>query len=283
LAGAVRDEAARARVWVLWAGNPLLLGQLVLGAHLDVLAAAAAVAGILLVVRVPLLAGALLGAAVGMKAPYALAGLAALWAVRGLPWRRLVVVVGQGLVGATVVLVPSYWWAGPQVGDQLARAGRMTSLATPWRAVANVVDLVFGTGVGRTVAVPLSFVVAAGLVWLLSRSVGRLPVAVPGHAGDGLRAFLLVAVAWVLSAPYALPWYDAMVWAPLAVVGASWLDGALLLRLLVLSLAYVPGRVVGMSWLVETVTLAGRRFVAPVFGAGIFVFVLWRGRRAGVR
>jgi hypothetical protein len=74
-----------------------------------------------------------------------------------------------------------------------------------------------------------------------------------------------------------------MVWAPLVVVGASWLDGVLLLRLLVLSLAYVPGRVVGMSSLVETVTLAGRRFVAPVFGAGIFVFVLHRGRRAGLR
>jgi hypothetical protein len=280
LFAAVRGRAARDRVLVLWALNPVLLGQLVLGAHVDVVVAALAVAGVLLAVRAPVAAGVLLGAAAGMKAPYVLAGLAALWSVRSLPRPRLVATVGAGALGALVVLVPSYWWAGPQVWDQLGRASRMTSLATPWRAVANLIDLGFGSGAGRAVAVPLSFVVAAGLVWLLRRSVGRMPVSVPGLPGEGLRAFLVLAVAWVLSAPYALPWYDAMVWAPLAVVGASWVDGVLLLRLLVLSLAYVPGRVVGMSGIVEGMTLAGRRYVAPVLGLGILVFVVLRSRIA---
>ncbi|MFN0285170.1 MAG: polyprenol phosphomannose-dependent alpha 1,6 mannosyltransferase MptB, partial [Kineosporiaceae bacterium] len=55
--------AARARVAVVWTLNPLLLGQLVLGAHVDVLAAAAAAGAVAVAARRPLVAGALLGAA----------------------------------------------------------------------------------------------------------------------------------------------------------------------------------------------------------------------------
>src|SRR5690606_14563308 len=78
-------------------------------------------------------AGLLLGAAIGVKAPYGLYGLAALWALRSLP-RRSGVVAAAGLaVGAVAVLVPVHLWAGPHVFDQLRQAGRFTSLATPWR------------------------------------------------------------------------------------------------------------------------------------------------------
>lgn len=279
LAGVARDGAARSRVLLLWSLNPLLLGQLVLGAHLDVLAAAAALAGLLLAARVPLLAGALLGAAAGAKAPYALAGLAAVWGLRGLPVRELAVRVGLGVVGGLTVLLPAYVWGGPHVFDQLGRASRMTSLATPWRAAANLIDLVFGSGAGRAVAVPASLLLAAGLVALLRPGLDRTPVGVPGRTGQALRAYLLLAVAWVFSAPYALPWYDAMVWAPLAAVGASWLDTAVLARLLVLCLAYVPGRVVGMSPAVEQLTLGGRRYVAPLLVLVIIVATVRRARR----
>ncbi|MEJ2579425.1 MAG: polyprenol phosphomannose-dependent alpha 1,6 mannosyltransferase MptB [Kineosporiaceae bacterium] len=279
LAAAARPGPARSRVLLLWTLNPLLLGQLVLGAHLDVLAAAAAVAGVLLAARVPLLSGAMLGAAAGMKAPYALAGLAALWVLRDLPWRDRVLRAGAGAVGGLAVLAPAYLWAGPHVLDQLGRASRMTSMATPWRALANLIDLGFGTGAGRAVAVPVSFVLATGLVFLLRPGVGAVPPGVPGRTGEAVRWYLLLAFAWVASAPYALPWYDAMVWAPLALAGASWLDAAVLARLTVLGLAYVPGRVVGMSPVVEQVTLGGRRYVAPVLVLAVLLAVLRRAVR----
>jgi hypothetical protein len=93
------------------------------------------------------------------------------------------------------------------------------------------------------------------------------------------RAAVVLSAAWVLTAPYALPWYDALVWAPLALAGASWLDGVLLVRLLTLAVAYVPGRVVGLSPGVEAVTLAVRSWFAPLVAVGILVAVVRRTRR----
>ena len=57
--------------------------------------------------------------------------------------------------------------------------------------------------------------------------------------------------------------------------GVSALDAALLARLTLLSLAYVPGRVVDMSRTVERVTLAYREDVAPWLNLAVVIFVLW--------
>jgi hypothetical protein len=94
---------------------------------------------------------------------------------------------------------------------------------------------------------------------------------------DAVRGALVIALAWVATTPYALPWYDAMVWAPLALLGAAaapTLDLALLGRLTVLSLAYVPGRVVGMSEQVERITLGFRREVAPWLDLALLIVVI---------
>ncbi len=268
------DDAARRRAAVLWTLNPLLLGQLVLGAHLDVLAAAASMLALALAVRHPAPAGALLGAAVAIKAPYALFGLALLWAARRLPeshrWRTL----STGIFGAAMVLVPAHVLAGPHVFDQLRTASGFTSIASPWRAVVNLIELGTGSGSLRPVVVPAALLVAGGLAWLLGRRI--LPRREPDTdspardlvLADAARAALVLTAAWVFCAPYALPWYDAMVWAPMALVAApvelAGLEAALLARLAVLSLAYLPGRVVGLSPAVETLTLGFRRYVAPV-------------------
>jgi hypothetical protein len=52
------------------------------------------------------------------------------------------------------------------------------------------------------------------------------------------------AVGWLLTTPYVLPWYDALAWAPLALVTASVLDRVLLVHTTVLALALLPGRTV---------------------------------------
>jgi hypothetical protein len=98
---------------------------------------------------------------------------------------------------------------------------------------------------------------------------------------DAARAAVLVSLAWLLTTPYALPWYDAMAWGPLALLaGAGTLELVLLARLAVLALAYVPGRVVGMSADVERFTLDFRREVAPWLVLAALVAVLsWAWRR----
>jgi cytochrome b subunit of formate dehydrogenase len=73
----------------------------------------------------------------------------------------------------------------------------------------------------------------------------------------------VLTTAYTLAAPYSLPWYALLTWATLPLIAASILDQALLVHLLVMALAYVPGRVVGMTPGVERVTLWVRRTLAP--------------------
>ena len=162
------DPAARARAAVLWTVNPLLLWQLVLGAHVDVLAAAFAIGALVAGVRRPLLAGLLLGAATGTKAPYALTAAGLLWGLRAVPRRAAVRAVLVGLAGALVVLVPAHLAAGPHVFDQLRTASGFTSIASPWRAVVNAGDLV-AHDLLRPVVTPLALVLGLALGVLVLR------------------------------------------------------------------------------------------------------------------
>jgi hypothetical protein len=194
-------------------------------------------------------------------------------------------------VAALAVLVPAHLWAGPHVFDQLRRASRFTSLATPWRAVADLTDLVLGPGAAGALVAPLALALAGLLIRPLWR---RIRLVVPPADGvpealepldgieplDGPRAALVLTAAWALTAPYALPWYDAMVWAPLTLAAATALDGLLLTRLAILALAYVPGRVLELTPAVETLTLGMRRYVAPVLVLAVIVAVVRWARGA---
>jgi hypothetical protein len=295
------DPRRRARVAVVWTLNPVLLGQLVLGAHLDVIAVALGVGALALAARDRLLTGALpagllLGAATGTKLPYGLFGLAALWGLRRLPRRVVAARVAVVGIAAVLVVVTGQLWAGPHAFDQLRRASRFTSLATPWRAVANLGDLLLGHGALAPVIAPLALLVGAALAVPLWR---RLAVVRTDHPADvallpatkldttpdvvrreAVLAALALGAAWAFTAPYALPWYDAMVWAPLALIGPSLLDRLALIRLTVLALAYLPGRVVGLAPTLESVTLGVRTYLAPVAVlAVLFGTALWSLRR----
>lgn len=277
------DPARRARVAVIWTLNPLLLAILVGGAHLDAVSAAAAVACLAAGRRggrLPLLvAGLALGVAAGTKAPYAAAGLAVLWAHRGSGPRRLGGAVVTMAVGAAVVLVPAHLWAGPHVYDRAQQLSRYVSLASPWRAAVNGVELLTGPGVRA--AIPVAFALLAAVVLL------ALAALLHGEAVDGElsapQALLILGAAYLIAQPYSLPWYDAIAWAPLALVATPLLEGLLLLRLTALAIAYVPGRVEAVSPAVSEVMLAFRSFVAPLVTGGVLVWVLWRGLPRAVR
>jgi hypothetical protein len=232
----------------------------------------------------------LLGVAVGSKITFGLFALAILWGLRTSPRPVLLRRTGLGLLGAALVLVPAHWWSGSHTYDQLHQASRMVSLATPWRPLVDQLAPIFG-GVVRTVVGPLALACAVGLAVLLARRLRTVPTTVAADPDGGsvtaeaARAAVLLGAAWLLTVPYALPWYDAMVWGPLALLaggsaGAGLLDLALLARLSALALAYVPGRVVAMSPEVERLTLGFRRELAPwLVLLALVAVMVWAVRR----
>jgi hypothetical protein len=267
-AGGDRRRALRAAL--LWTANPLMLFALVGGAHNDVLAIAFAVAGLVifalpdpLAPRPPadgppagrrLLAGMLIGVGAAVKINVAILGGGPAWVLlrafrphgrttRGVPWRA-VARAAVLFAAAAVVAGLAYLMAGPHSFDQLSRASKAVSLATPWHLVA-------GAGGGLLATVPrswvqlgsalLAVVLAAVLLRALPRTTVRGAVPDPG-ADDAVRVAAALALAWLFAAPYALPWYDGLGWAALALVPASGMDWLLLARTVVLSLAYLPAR-----------------------------------------
>lgn len=268
---------------LLWGANPLLLWSLVAGAHVDALAVLPAVAGVLLLRRPRLApavaAGALCGAALAVKLPYAVALLAAAWALRREP-RRL----AAALAGAAVVVGVAYALAGPHALGTTGGASRMVSLASPWGPVAHALDGPLGSGASRLLVRAAAVTCALLLAAVLARAVGlRLhgPRMSPGT--EAARVWLVLGTAYVLLAPYVLPWYDAIAWAPLALLAATGRESARLLgRLalvlgvhgLVLAAAYVPGRVEGLSPAVASLTLGLRRNVAPYVATAVALLVL---------
>lgn len=278
---AAADPAGRSRVDVLWTWNPLVFGVVVLGAHVDLLATALGLAAILLAQRRPWLAGLALGAATSTKITYGVLLLAILWSWRGRPRRDLRAGTAALVVAAVAVALPLHLWAGPHVFDQLLRARRSVSLATPWRPV---LDWLTGPLPGPAVR-SLVFAGAALAMLALAVLLARVSVrAADGPTGSAMRATFVLTTAYSLGAPYSLPWYDAIVWATLPALAATALDGVLLVRLTVMALAYVPGRVVAMSAGVEAFTLGWRRHAAPYVGVVVWAVIAvlaWRRQRAG--
>lgn len=279
------DPPRRARAVLVWTLNPLLLALLVAGAHVDALVVALAVAGLAALRRSPWLAGALLGAAVGAKVSIVLLGVAAAWALRRRPG-DLARLAGGGLA----VALPAYAVAGPHAFDQLRDASRYVSLATPWNLVVEPADRLLGFGASRVTlgvaAAGLAVLLAAALALLLPPGRDREPAAdaVAGFPGEdpvaaAAAAGSVLVGAWLLSAPYSLPWYDAALWAPLALLPASRLDWVAVARTATLALAYVPGRA-GLPSPVGEPTLLWRAEVTPWFGLALVALVLTWGWRA---
>jgi len=252
--------AARARAAVLWTLNPLLLTVGAGGAHVDVLAGAAALGALLLAPRRPLLAGLAVGVAAGTKLPYGAvaAGLVVAWVLA----RRRgegpgVGFLLRGAAGALVVLVPAHAWAGVHAYDQTRTASRYVSLATVWRPLVEA-------GLPRGALLPGTLALMALVAVLWWR---RLVLAAPPElAQQAAGVTAVLALGYLVAAPYELPWYDLLLFGPLALgagSGAAVLTRVLVVRLSLLALAYVPGLVDGMSPAVQAVTLGYRREVGP--------------------
>ncbi len=260
------------RAALLWTVNPLMIYHLAAGMHVDTLAIACMVAA--LTVR-GAASGLLLGVGIGVKLNAGLVALGPAWELRRSPG-RLAVVAGT----ATATVVAIYAVAGPHVLDQVSAASRKVSLATPWQLVKVGLQSLFGPGAYSAWIQIGSLLLMACLAWLVLRAQGSPG---PRSAGTAPAVAAAMVVAWLFAAPYALPWYDGLAFALLAL--ASWpaLEAFMVARVVVLSLGYLPAReALRPDDLLWTKTLL-RETVVPWTLLALTVALAWWAARAGRR
>jgi hypothetical protein len=225
------DPARRTRAHLLWTANPLMLLAVMVGGHNDVLGTIFAVLAVAAFRRTDfisgVLAGVLAGTAIVLKAPFALLGLGlAIAAIRS-P-RAL-----AGLVlGGTAVVLPTYAIAGKlAITSVVSESGRAFSTYQPWVLVARFAPS-FGT-LSRTdtVALAVTVVLAAFLLWRMPAGPAEFPA---------VRPALTLMLAWLILSPQQRTWYDVMIFPLLALMPATGLDWIAIARAAVTAIATLP-------------------------------------------
>jgi hypothetical protein len=234
------DPAMRLRAHLLWSVNPLVLWEIVAAGHIDGLAVAFGLGGLLLMrfprpdTRPSLLrcagAGALIGLAADIKSPFLLFGLGAAWAARKSP-----AALASLAAGAVVVLVPSYAAFGsPAIGVLFDRSDQVT-----WDNLYQVIyrPLGFSKFGANNIPAHLSTIALVLFVAVALLAFVRMPDRVPGL--PAVTPSLALTMGWVFLWPFQRPWYDVMIIALLALYPRSWLDWVVLVRLCFGAITYM--------------------------------------------
>ena len=256
-----RDPNARARAALLVLANPVLVWAVVAGGHNDAQAVLFAIAGIVVARRSPFAAGLLVGLGGAIKLNVALFGLALLWGMRRSPR-----ISAEVCAGATLALIGTYGVVGPQAFDQIRAASRFISTGTQWRMVFEPLRDLVPEGLARTLILGAALVSMILMAVLLARTLPRQGMAYGGldPSPDAVRAAAVLCLAWLVTAPYVLPWYALVAWVPLAVLAASPADRLLLFWTSALSAAYAAGRVVGLPSALQSMKVTAIEDVLPV-------------------
>jgi hypothetical protein len=233
------DPARRLRAHLLWTVNPLLIWQLIAAAHLDVLAAAAGMLGLIIAGGWPALTaaehpqlgrvlagGALVGLAADIKINFVLFGLGLAWSLRRSPRA-----CAASACAMLVVLLPSYTWFGPPAIRSLAGRGNRATADNFYQLFSWSPHGYLMQHVGEIAAV---LVIGAAIVTLTH---------LPGRATTppAIFAALALSTAWLFSWQYQLPSYEAMVICLLILVPPCWLDWLVIARLTAATIALMPG------------------------------------------
>ncbi|MFE9450205.1 glycosyltransferase 87 family protein [Streptomyces sp. NPDC006739] len=232
------DDPVRAAL--LWSANPLLIGVLAGGGHLDTVIAALAVAAVHVARRASgwredLLVGALVGLACGVKISAALVGVGVVWPLlcRGL-WQRAFRVAGT----AALTLAVLYGGYGLHALDPLTEAAHMVSRPSLWAVFEQVAADLAGLGTAATAVGVLWPVLMLGLALVVHRYL-------PAEAPAAVTVPFALAFAWILTAPWSMPWYAALPCALAALFRHVRLTQALLAATAVLALLNNGG---GHGW-----------------------------------
>jgi len=260
------DAAMRLRAHLLWSVNPLLLWEIVASGHVDGLAIALGLGGVVLLRYLPpaarpslarcVAAGALLGAAAATKSPFAAFAVAAVWAVRRSP-AAIAALAG----GWLAVVVPSYVIAGmPAVRVLFARGASQVT----WDNLYQVFYRPFGlAGPFGATYVPSHLVTIALVCCVVVALLAffRLPDGVPGR--PAVTPALALSLAFIFFYPFQRPWYDVMIIALLALYPRSWLDAVVLVRLCFGAITYMESATLSHFEWVQHVQLFEGEWITP--------------------
>jgi hypothetical protein len=263
------DPAARLRAHLLWTINPLLIWQVIAAAHLDVLAAAAGMLGLVIAGGWPtvpslgaiaatgrprlshvLAGGLLIGLAADVKISFVLYGLGLAWALRRHPRSCLAAAVGM-----VAVLLPGYAWFGPPAIRAVEGRGNRTT--------ADNFYQLFSSAQHGFLMQHVAIIAATAVVGVAVVTLTRLPGG--GAAQPAVLAALALSIAWLFVWQYQLPSYDAMLICLLMLVPAGWLDWLVIIRVTAATIALMPGNPTPLrSHLLARISLDDITVVVPI-------------------
>jgi len=223
--------------------------------------------------RSPVAAGVLVALAVGTKISYVLYAVALLWALRRVrgPLARLVL---AGAITGLLLFGPFL----PELIEPLRTASEYVAGQSVWSLARVPMRALMSDQMVSALLSVAVWVLMGAVVWRLAKVLPRRSGTSPSR-DDAVRTAALLSIAWLLSAAYALPWYDVIAWAPLVLLPASGVDGVLLLRTVSVAIGYIPGIVVRPAGALGAITAALRGQIAPLVGLVLLVTVLFFGDR----
>jgi hypothetical protein len=213
----LRTAANPVRAVLLWVANPLLIVELVMGGHLDALVALFAIAAIVLSRRCTRLwhdvaVALIVGVAGGIKINAAFVALGiAIPLLHDHAWARLARI---GVIAGLTTFGLYYFSYGLSALRPLAGASKMVISPTIWRAIQEIALLSGGKGAEHVVTTMIGFAwppLMLALAWYLYK---RLSPDVP----TVVAATCALTFAWVLVAPWSLPWYSSIAWVTVALL-----------------------------------------------------------------
>jgi hypothetical protein len=235
----LRTAGNPVRAVLLWVANPLLIAELVIGGHMDAFVALFAIAAIVLSRRCTtvwhdLVVGVLVGVAGGIKVNAIFVALGiAIPLMHDRSWARLARI---GSIAALTTLGVYYFSYGFGALRPLGKASTLVISPTVWRLVQWLGGLV-APGSGHLVTTMIGFAwppLMLALAWYL---YNRLSPDVP----TVVAATCALTFAWVLVAPWSLPWYASIAWVALALLPRNSLTRWLTLATGVLALLHFNG------------------------------------------
>jgi hypothetical protein len=236
------DDPVRASL--MWVANPVLIQQLVMGGHLDTYVAAATVVGIQIARSRTsgwryLWVGVAIGTGCCFKITAGLAGVAVGWVLlTRREWTNLLRLAVGGL--GTVVFFYSFF--GLHAFKQVLQASSLVATPSPWRAFQLAIEWVFwlfgAEPTGQRVSTDIISISWPILMVLIAYAIYRkfgadqpTVVTVP----------FALCFAWILVAPWSLPWYAASAWVILALVPRNPMTRWLTLATVYLALMHCSG------------------------------------------
>jgi hypothetical protein len=205
------------RATLLWVANPLLIVELVMGGHLDALLALVAIAAVVLARRClrpwhEVGVGVLVGIAGGIKINAAFVAVAiAIPLIHDRAWGRLARI---GAVAGVTTFCLYYFSYGLTALKPLRDASSYVISPTLWRLAQVTVQHYYGDHAMNVITSTFGYIWPPLMLLLAWYLYNRLSPDVP----TVLAATCALTFAWMVVAPWQLPWYSSVAWVTLALL-----------------------------------------------------------------